>query len=615
MTQRGLLRLLALGVLVLILLLAWQLGRSYADAIENATDDAGNLVSALDAQLTATLRRVESNLHNIAAQLPAVAPVRAGAPVRRRMAQPVLRRFSDNFPEVNGFFVWSRDGELLASSEATDPGPIRIDHRPGFLELRAEPEAQITFSDSISSRIYAQDTVAVYVPVRNARGGLDAVVTSTLNIDRITRSFESLQLPQGSVIFMRRSDNHKLVLRYPYVEREINKPVRNAIQQRIDQGIVAGRDRFQAVTDGEWRLYGFRKLQGYPYYVVVGLAQRSALANWHRNARYLVGGVVLLGVAMLFLLWQMARLERQRAQAQREAGRAQDLLREAIDSLSAGIVVYDEQDRLIAYNEAMRQLYAGFSDVIVPGRTFEEITRAGAQRGSFTAAIGRTEAWLAERMQQHRAADGVPYEQELADGRWVQFTEHRTPAGHTVGTRIDITERKQLENELRDQATTDALTGLPNRRHFLARLDEEVERVRRRTTQQACVLMMDLDHFKRINDQFGHAAGDSLLRHFAQLLAEELRSTDTCGRMGGEEFAVILPGTDVKAAEVLARRICSRLAGVPLRIGTQQVYVTVSMGIAAIDPADLTADTVLSRADGALYQAKEAGRNRVAVAT
>jgi diguanylate cyclase (GGDEF)-like protein/PAS domain S-box-containing protein len=613
MTQRGLLRLLALGVLVLILLLAWQLRRSYADAIENATDNAGNLASTLDAQLTATLRRVESNLHNIAAQLPAVTPVRAGAPARR-LAQPVLRRFCDNFPEVNGFFVWSHDGELLASSEATDPGPIRIDHRPGFLELKAEPEAQITFSDSIRSRIYAQDTVAVYVPVRSARGGLDAVVTSTLNIDRITRSFESLQLPEGSVIFMRRSDSHKLVLRYPYVEREINKPVRNAIQQRIDQGSVAGRDRFQAVTDGEWRLYGFRKLQGYPYYVVVGLAQRSALANWYRNARYLVGGVVLLGVAMLFLLWQMARLERQRTQAQREAGRAQGLLREAIDSLSAGIVVYDDHDRLIACNDAMRKLYAGFSDVIMPGRTFEEITRAGAERGSFRAAIGRAEEWLAERIQQHRAADGVPHEQELVDGRWVQFTEHRTPAGHTVGTRIDITQRKQLENELRDQATTDALTGLPNRRHFLARLDEEVERVRRRATQQACVLMMDLDHFKRINDQFGHAAGDSLLRHFAQLLSEELRGTDTCGRMGGEEFAVILPGTDVEAAEVLAQRICRRLAGVPLRIGTQQVYVTVSMGIAAIDPADLTADTVLSRADGALYQAKEAGRNRVAVA-
>lgn len=613
MTQRGLLRLLALGVLVLILLLAWQLRRSYADAIENATDNAGNLASTLDAQLTATLRRVESNLHNIAAQLPAVTPVRAGTPVRR-LAQPVLRRFTDNFPEVNGFFVWSGDGDLLASSEAADPGPIRIDHRPGFLELKAEPKAPITFSDSIRSRIYAQDTVAVYVPVRNARGGLDAVVTSTLNIDRITASFESLQLPEGSVIFMRRSDNHKLVLRYPYVEREINRPVRNAIQQRIDEGVVAGRDRFQAVTDGEWRLYGFRKLQGYPYYVVVGLAQRSALANWYRNARYLVGGVALLGVAMLLLLWRMSRLERQRAQAQHEAGRARDLLREAIDSLSAGIVVYDEQDRLIACNEAMGKLYAGFSDVIVPGRTFEEITRAGAERGSFRAAIGRDDEWLAERMRQHRAADGVPYEQELMDGRWVQFTEHRTPGGHTVGTRIDITDRKRLENELRDQATTDALTGLPNRRHFLARLDEEVERVRRRTTQQACVLMMDLDHFKRINDQFGHAAGDSLLRHFAQLLAEELRATDTCGRMGGEEFAVILPGTDMKAAEVLAQRICSRLAGVPLRIGTQQVYVTVSMGIAAIHPADLTADTVLSRADGALYQAKDAGRNRVAVA-
>lgn len=614
MTQRSLLRLLLLGVLVLMSMLAWQLRQSYESAVQRVMDSAGNLSVTLHGQLTAAMRRIDSNLANIASQLPARSLAVAAGPAERKRLHLILRRYAENFPEVSGFFVWTPEGDLVATSDSIAPEHISIADRPGYLELRKNPLAPITFSDAIVSRYNGQRTVAVYAPLRDARGRLLAVVTATLSINRIVRSLETLQLPPGSVIFMRRSDNHKLVLRYPHLDSEVNKTVRNPIQRRIDEGHTSGRERFDAVTDGLARLYGFRKLDGYPYYVVVGLSEDGALASWRQSAQLVVAGLVVLGAALFALIWYMGRVERQRVAAQQDAAMAHELLQEAINSISAGITIYDSQDRMVACNEAHLRIFEGIRDTIQPGRTFEEITRAGVERGEFPEAAENGAGWLAKRLRQHQQADGQPHELALRDGRWIQFSEHRTPKGYTVGSRIDITDRKRLEEELREQASTDALTGLPNRRHFRQRLDEELERVRRRTTREACLLMLDLDHFKKVNDQYGHAAGDSLLRHFADLLRQELRATDTAGRMGGEEFAVILPGSSMASALGFAQRICDRLAGRPLHFGAQQLHVTVSVGIAAIAMEDLSADAVLSRADAALYRAKNGGRNQVQLA-
>jgi diguanylate cyclase len=171
-----------------------------------------------------------------------------------------------------------------------------------------------------------------------------------------------------------------------------------------------------------------------------------------------------------------------------------------------------------------------------------------------------------------------------------------------------------MTRELREMATTDFLTGLSNRRHFMARIEQELARVQRLDAQQATVLVLDLDHFKQINDTHGHAAGDAVLRHFAVLLRSELRKIDTAGRMGGEEFAIILPGADPVAAQAFGERLCQKVAETPVMHGGQAIRVMVSIGIAAMTPRDASADAALIRADWALYRAKEGGRNRVEIA-
>ncbi|MCX7177894.1 MAG: diguanylate cyclase [Proteobacteria bacterium] len=190
-------------------------------------------------------------------------------------------------------------------------------------------------------------------------------------------------------------------------------------------------------------------------------------------------------------------------------------------------------------------------------------------------------------------------------------------SGEFQGRRVsnrDITERKQLEAELRELAITDTLTGLSNRRHFLARLEDELARVQRLDALHTAVLMLDLDLFKRVNDEYGHLTGDAVLRHFATLLREELRKIDTGGRVGGEEFAIILAGADLAAAQVFAERLRLKIARTPLFSCGKEIGITVSIGISDLSATDSSADAVLSRADGALYQAKRNGRNRVEVA-
>ncbi len=134
------------------------------------------------------------------------------------------------------------------------------------------------------------------------------------------------------------------------------------------------------------------------------------------------------------------------------AEKAENLLREAVSSIAQGFTIYDQQDRLVHCNEAYLQFYETSRDLIVPGQTFEEIVRRGAERGQYSAALGNVDAWVRQRVEQHQQANGEVLEQRLADGRWLLIVEYRTPSGYIVGNRIDITERKALAAREREYA-------------------------------------------------------------------------------------------------------------------------------------------------------------------
>lgn len=203
---------------------------------------------------------------------------------------------------------------------------------------------------------------------------------------------------------------------------------------------------------------------------------------------------------------------------------------------------------------------------------------------------------------------------------WVEgsATPERLEEGSVMwhGYIADVSERKRLQQELeasearfRRLATVDMLTGAPNRRQFMQCLDAELTRVRRHGVD-ACLVMFDADHFKRINDTFGHAAGDEVLKAVVSTGREALRAPDVLGRLGGEEFAILLPDTSLEGAVTLAERFRQAVAGLQVEADDPPIRLTVSLGVAALRAND-SSDSVMERADKALYVAKTAGRDRV----
>jgi diguanylate cyclase (GGDEF)-like protein len=174
---------------------------------------------------------------------------------------------------------------------------------------------------------------------------------------------------------------------------------------------------------------------------------------------------------------------------------------------------------------------------------------------------------------------------------------------------------RERELKLERLSRTDALTGLTNRRRFLEVCEAELGRARRYGTHLS-VVIVDLDHFKNVNDTRGHLAGDRTLAAVARVLAQTLRDVDTAARYGGEEFALLLPETDAAGAEEVATRCLRRIAKTPLDAGEgPSLHITASMGVATFpDAAVARIEDLLRRADEALYRAKEGGRNQVVVA-
>jgi diguanylate cyclase (GGDEF)-like protein len=221
------------------------------------------------------------------------------------------------------------------------------------------------------------------------------------------------------------------------------------------------------------------------------------------------------------------------------------------------------------------------------------------------------------------SADGTPFSEaerrvlaelfeilRAADESESKFQELERRMTDVQRENLELTVRNRM---LSDVSSRDSLTGLYNRWYVIEKIDAEINRTLRHGSPMA-IVMLDIDHFKQINDTYGHGVGDHVLQWVAQTLRESCRVYDIPGRYGGEEFCVVLPETPMETTPLVAERIRSRLASAALEIAGSEVNVTASFGIAGVDSAaeqPLSPAALLERADRALYTAKHLGRNRV----
>ncbi|MFM2060951.1 MAG: hypothetical protein RLZZ507_621 [Cyanobacteriota bacterium] len=173
-----------------------------------------------------------------------------------------------------------------------------------------------------------------------------------------------------------------------------------------------------------------------------------------------------------------------------------------------------------------------------------------------------------------------------------------------------LEEQNKLVKQLEKLANTDALTGVWNRRYLLMIAEQEIKRSQRYNLSFA-VLLIDIDHFKKVNDTYGHNIGDEVIIFMTKIVLNHLRQVDCFGRFGGEEFVVLLPETDIDEGVIVAERIRENIHNQCITVEDQQVSITVSIGLASYSLGDQTIDAIIQRADQALYQAKNQGRNRV----
>ncbi|QLA18710.1 sensor domain-containing diguanylate cyclase [Desulfolutivibrio sulfoxidireducens] len=322
--------------------------------------------------------------------------------------------------------------------------------------------------------------------------------------------------------------------------------------------------------------------------------------------------VVLTGVLLVLLgsvSWMWASGRARRAVIQAALAASEEKFRAMSEASRDALVMIDDQARVAFWNRSAENMF-GLSREKMLGRLLHDVVaqpedldkvRAGfpgfADKGRGKVVDTITEVTA-------RRGDGGLFPVELSvaafrhEGRW-----------WAVGAARDVSERKRTEELLVRLATTDGLTGLFNRRRFLEASEAELERSNR-YGHPASLLMFDVDHFKSINDTRGHDAGDRVLTALGRIARETLRTVDILGRIGGEEFAALLPETGLEEAARIAERLRRAVSAMELDTGAAPLSVTISLGVAQWTGPGEDLEALLKRADEAMYRAKEAGRDR-----
>lgn len=309
-----------------------------------------------------------------------------------------------------------------------------------------------------------------------------------------------------------------------------------------------------------------------------------------------------------------------RKQHQRNATENPDFQRSLITAIHEaspdGILVVDSRDIIVSHNRRLFEVL-GMSPAELPGAAAGSLV--GLPDGPL---LEHVVGMVADRegfLRQVKALYADPQIEDhcevvLKDGRTLE--RYSTALEDEVSGYLgrvwffrDITVRKEVERALQQMSLCDPLTGVANRRHFFERATEEYDRARR-YGRHLSFIMLDIDWFKQVNDRWGHAAGDSVLKAVCRCAHGVLRHIDMFARIGGEEFALLAPDTDIDGAFLVAERLRQHVAAQRIAEGSDTIGVTISLGVATLTAKDGSVDDVLKRADAALYAAKRAGRDR-----
>ena len=287
-----------------------------------------------------------------------------------------------------------------------------------------------------------------------------------------------------------------------------------------------------------------------------------------------------------------------------------EALRAALDRVPEGIILLDSDFNAQFMNRAVRQLWKVSDEQAESRPPYSQLVGDARVTGAYGVAPDALDGFIARRIARMREGDPTPHDLRTSEGRHIRSQCSVLPGGGRMLTYWDITDLVRNAEQLETLASIDSLTGIYNRRYFLKLAEAEWSRFQR-YLRPLSMLMVDIDHFKSVNDRYGHATGDMALSWVAKACQEDQRGSDIVGRIGGEEFALLLPETDLAQAKLVAERIREKIESHLMTAPNEIFAVEVSIGVATATLSMSGVDALMSASDQALYEAKAQGRNRV----
>ena len=584
-------------------LLAYALSAAKERKEQEVRTTVENMALLLDQSVSASVREIELLLREVQAHLER--ELRQGRSLDRGEMNGLIAEHQAWLSQTAEVRVTDESGLVLLGHGVRPETQVSYADRDFFIEHRARDDERTRVSKLLFGRI-ADTWITVFSRRYNAPDGRFAgIVTAAVPAAYFKELLSGLRLGPHGIALIRDQDM-AMIARWPALDSPAGATGSRGGSQELSDIVASGvqAQSFYSTrtADGVTRINAYRRLERMPAFVVLGWGEKDYLAQWHQDVRKaMLLWLLFLGVTVLAgaLLWRLVNAN------ERANQRSRILLQNASD----GIHIMDGDGNVIEASDAFcRMLGYAHGDIIGMNVSqwdayfSEPELRTGLSRLLASSEISTFES-------AYRRRDGSVLPVEISafplevDGKTVLFNSAR-----------DISARKSSEAEVRRLAYFDPLTGLPNRRLLMERLEFALEACARDRSKGA-LLFIDLDNFKAVNDTVGHDEGDRLLEQVAAILIHCVRRDDTVARLGGDEFVVMLQdlsGDVIEAshhAEAIGNKILQSLHK-RFELGSSEHRVSASVGVTLFgDHPGERVEESLKRADMAMYQAKLAGRN------